>query len=247
MLLPSAVISHTTGGGGFASNGLNFYNSGSGANYLTIGALTGVVDGSIGSLSLWARFDGGDSALLPMKRQNTPYVDFYRDTDGHVQFRLFNAAQSSTYQMVSNPSIAIGSNWHHFLVSWNTNFSAGNKIGNFYMDDTNILSSTSDVFGAFNVGYTSDVNSFPLSTGNDQISLSEIWYAPGQFIDFSNSANRALFSSGGHPISLGATGNLPTGTAPAVYLHNAAATSGTNSGTGGNFTIQGTITDTTHP
>jgi hypothetical protein len=53
--------------------------------------------------------------------------------------------------------------------------------------------------------------------------ISELWIAPGQYIDWSTHGNRYKFHTmdqvGSHflPVDLGATGKAPTGTAPAVY------------------------------
>ncbi|HET7409690.1 MAG TPA: hypothetical protein VFJ13_05775, partial [Paracoccaceae bacterium] len=72
--------------------------------------------------------------------------------------------------------------------------------------------------------------------------LSEIYFAPGLYLP-----DNSLFrTSGNRP-----TGDLsldwPGGTAPLVYLRNPTASIGTNSGTGGDFTANGTITATDGP
>lgn len=243
MFLPSAVISHTTGGASFTPNGLNFYNGGSGNNYLIKSSLTGVSNSPLGSLSMWVRFDGGGGTL--MMPFNTGSVNFLQRPASN---RIVMALQNGTpfLEIDSPPGLATDTSWHHILCSWDTNHAAGAKLGNLYFDDVNVGSNT-DISSAFTVDYTTASTYMPDNSQNDQISMSEIWFAPGQYIDFTNAANRARFSSGSSPISLGSDGSLPTGTAPAVYLHNAAATAGTNSGTGGNFTVQGTITDTSPP
>ena len=75
--------------------------------------------------------------------------------------------------------------------------------------------------------------------------LAELYFAPGQYLDFSIVANRRKFiSASGKPIQLGRRGELPTGTAPLVYQHldkgEAVANFATNRGPGGDFTITGT-------
>lgn len=246
MFLPSAILSHTTGSG-YTANAVSFYNGGTGFNYLISAALTGVVDGPLGSLSMWCRMDAGDSVTINPKNSTAPAVLVQRTSTNSLLFKVTSSGGLQA-QSISNDDVLTGTSWHHILASWDTNHStAGSKILNFYLDDVNINSTQVNDSAAFNVNYTGENIVFPINNSNSNLALSEIWYAPGQFIDFSNSANRALFSSGGRPISLGATGNLPTGVAPAVYLKNAAATAGTNSGTGGNFTIQGTLANTSGP
>jgi hypothetical protein len=55
------------------------------------------------------------------------------------------------------------------------------------------------------------------------------------------------FASGGKPISLGSNGELPTGTAPIVYLRSPYTSFNTNSGTGGNFIIEAPLSQGTPP
>lgn len=248
MLLPSAVTFKGGGGPpGFTPNGLNFFNGGSGNNYLINPSLTGVVDSPLGSLSVWTKLNGGDGVQMLQKRDATNIrIDLQRGTSNVFSLRVFDNSGASFLEADGTTHIT-GTGWHHVLASWDTNHAAGFKVLYLYVDDADTSPVISDSSPAFNVGYTAENCVFSTNTTNNNTALSEIWYAPGVFIDFSLPANRALFSSGGIPISLGATGNLPTGTAPAVYLHNAAATAGINSGTGGNFTSLGTITDTAHP
>lgn len=250
MFIPSAIIAKT-GTAPFTANALNFYNGGSGNNYLITSSLSGVSDSAFGSMSIWVRYTGfpyAGSTSFKAIAGASGRVFSVLQPDGSFSFVVYDNARANNFEFDSLTTLISDTNWHHYLISWDTNHAAGAKIGQIYLDDVNIQNSTTDSSTAFNVGYTAEVvTAFSSNAINQQIQLSEIWYAPGQFIDFSVSANRAKFSLGGHPISLGATGNLPTGVAPAVYLKNAAASAGTNSGTGGNFTAQGTITDTTPP
>jgi len=45
------------------------------------------------------------------------------------------------------------------------------------------------------------------------------------------------------PADLGSNGSTPTGTQPLIYFNGDAASAGTNAGSGGNFTINGSPTD----
>ncbi len=78
--------------------------------------------------------------------------------------------------------------------------------------------------------------------------LGDVWWAPGQFLDFSLIGNRAKFHDTGTlapvPVSmLGANGQMPTGTAPAVFLTGGKSTFGTNLGTGGPLTSTSVVED----
>jgi hypothetical protein len=76
--------------------------------------------------------------------------------------------------------------------------------------------------------------------------LAEFWLAPGTYLDLTTAANIALFrGADGKPVDLGADGSLPTGSAPLIYLScrpgDAASAFATNRGTGGDFTITGSL------
>lgn len=75
-------------------------------------------------------------------------------------------------------------------------------------------------------------------------SMAELWFAPGVYLDLSVESNRRKFiSANGRPVSLGATGNAPTGTAPRIYLSGSDDNFVNNEGTGGGFTLHGTLGD----
>jgi hypothetical protein len=66
--------------------------------------------------------------------------------------------------------------------------------------------------------------------------ISDFWFTLGTAIDFS-ADNPFYDTETGKPKFLGATGELPTGSAPLIYLPLYASSAGTNLGTGGNFTV----------
>lgn len=70
--------------------------------------------------------------------------------------------------------------------------------------------------------------------------LGALWFNTS-YIDLSVAANLAKFVSGtginAVPVDLGATGELPTGTSPLIYLPMYGNNAGKNYGTGGNFTV----------
>jgi len=70
--------------------------------------------------------------------------------------------------------------------------------------------------------------------------LGALWFNTS-YIDLSVASNRAKFVSGtgidAKPVDLGATGELPTGTSPLIYLPMYGNNAGKNYGTGGDFTV----------
>lgn len=95
------------------------------------------------------------------------------------------------------------------------------------------------VGGVFN---TSHPNTLPKDDqeGNGMIgAITEMWIAPGQFIDWSNSANRLKFHNVDltgtmfAPTNLGSRGQTPTGTRPQYYFTGPPAKFPINRGVGG--------------
>ena len=66
--------------------------------------------------------------------------------------------------------------------------------------------------------------------------ISDFWFTLGTAIDFS-ADNPFYDTETDKPKFLGPTGNLPTGSAPLIYLPLYASSAGTNLGTGGDFTV----------
>lgn len=80
--------------------------------------------------------------------------------------------------------------------------------------------------------------------------IADFWFAPGINLldgvgDIPIATRRKFISAAGKPVDLGTNGDLPTGTAPAVFFSGNASNFATNKGTGGNFTVNGILTDAT--
>ena len=69
-------------------------------------------------------------------------------------------------------------------------------------------------------------------------------YMTNSYIDFSQEANRLKFRDAfGNPVDLTQQIQAAAIPTPAIYMRFPPTSFGTNSGTGGNFTVNGTITD----
>jgi hypothetical protein len=111
---------------------------------------------------------------------------------------------------------------------------------------------------ANSVGFNIPLNGRPFILGESSalsgeeganMLLADFWFAPGVSL-FENGAIpeatlRKFIDINGFPVDLGSNGQLPTGAAPAVYLHigrgAAASDFATNHGTGGAFSITGSL------
>jgi hypothetical protein len=218
---------------------------------LTRGAgLTGAADSKSGVLSFWARLDGNDGATRQIIAAATTVGG------STLRFRArfliatniftisgFNAAGTEILTIPSSTAYTAAATWRHFLASWNLATGAGHL----YVGDVSDLGSatlTDDT-----IDYTLadwGVGDHPGSGNQFSGCLSELYFAPGQYVDLSNVYWRRKFiSATGKPVHLGSDGSLATGTAPLVYHHlddgEAVANFATNRGAGGDFAITGTL------
>lgn len=213
-------------------------------------ALTGIADAKKGLLSVWVRFDGSDGAtqtlLSDVRGGSAPTWLGRSSSNNTLQFDVFNAASSQDVVFLQSvDTYGTSSAWRHVLAAWD----AATGAMHLYIGDVDALDRAES--------HTNDLNSeWTLSTdwyvGKSTFGefldgcLAELYFAPGQYLDLSVEDNRRKFiSAEGKAVDLGATGAVPTGVAPLVYLHldadEAVADFALNRGTGGNFSISGTL------
>jgi hypothetical protein len=211
-------------------------------------ALTGASDGKTFSISCRLEFDDTGTtwrAFAIDSAAGTAYVLLYR-----------NAADNKMYIVAKN---AGGSNI--LLANTTATFTSG---GAAYVQMSFDLTDTGK--RNFYVNGVAETMTWTTYT-NDTINLDEARVTIGarwsgaayadffngkiaefffttEYIDFSQEANRLKFRDAfGNPVSLGADGSTPTGTAPLIYMRFDPASQGTNAGSGGAFTVNGTISD----
>lgn len=144
--------------------------------------------------------------------------------------------------------------WQHLLQSWDVSNGTywvalnGVLLGDSTGDKSNPGSWTNTAWtGSTNNSFAGLSGGFSAGTVMDG-GMAECYLALGATaLDLSNPANVQKFRSTlGKPVNLGTDGSIPTGTAATVYQHlddgEAAANFATNRGSGGNFTITGTLT-----
>ncbi len=139
--------------------------------------------------------------------------------------------------------------YQHILLSWDTNFSAGNKLSDIYINDASNSSVIADAAGALSMftpvewAIGREVDASPTNYFGG---LSEFFARFGTYTDISVKANRRKFiSSTGRPVFLGSDGSSPFGAAPDMYFKGVGTGFNVNSGAGDNFTTNGTLTTPT--
>ena len=224
-------------------------------DYMTRGAaLTGVSNSKSGILSFWVRIDGSVSTsqysvLGSLTSQRFYCVRFTSASSNFVGISGYNSSGTSILGLQTSTAYTNSATWRHFLFSWDL----ASTAGHLYVNDSDDLNSGLNVLTNDSVDYASETNwqigASGISAGSNKFDgcIAELYFAPGQYLDFSVTNNRRRFiTSSLKPVYLGKDGAGPTGTAPLVYLHldpsEALTNFATNRGTGGDFSITGTLT-----
>lgn len=219
------------------------------APYIRSGALTGQANSATGILSYWMILDAAFSNWFSAAATSFGQVHGSSSVPGTPpawQFSLTNTALTASALNLSSAHLSGLGAWNHILLSWDLSTSTALLYINDALDTFH-----SATFGATSAHWsTLDSYTFGADWTNGGLldgGLAEVYLAPGQFLDFSVTANRRKFiSATAKPVDLGADGSTPTGTKPLVYLHldngQAASNFATNRAGNGNFSITGTLT-----
>ncbi len=220
---------------------------------------TSIPDTSVWSFSGWCQF--ADTSTFP-------YVwDLYAPSGGGLNYVAIGAnfntdisfqaghlntpSPTSFFNFGSADGLFQLNTWTHIAGSVNTNFAAGLKIGQLYVNRLNVLDPavTNDSAPAFDASWSgSDFyipdNSTDGPPGNDAADMQ--WWI-GQFIDWSVPSNLAkVIDSNGKPVDP-AIAAAAFGQQTVLFTGDA-STFGTNQGTAGAFALTGTLTNAaTHP
>jgi hypothetical protein len=217
-------------------------------DYLTRGAgLTGAADSKLWTVSVWFRIADGDSGRRLVCTASTvggagSGIFLTIDEDNRFTAIAYNNAAAAKILDIRS-SILITGRMYHALVSVDL---ANTSKRHLYIDDVSDLAQINT--------YTNDTIDFTKSDwsiggepNGDLLfdgEIGELWCAPVVYLDFSVESNRRKFIDASRvPVSLGADGSTPTGTAPLVFLSGAIATWHTNKGSGGGFTVHGALTE----
>lgn len=225
--------------------------------------LTGSVNGSVGSFSVWFAPD-------PAMVSGATYRGFfefciqaflgvwYDETDGTIHFHASDGTNVLRAKSMAG-TVVLDSRWHHVAISWNVASYIGAVGGiipasilQLYYDGNPILMSVTSIVGTgLIIPYASGVGSAStgyriwsvdgaIPTGQDlQGCCQDFWLSQTTKLDFSSSSVLGKFRTvGGRAANLGSNGQTPTGTSPNIFLHYTGGTAlstafTTNLGTGG--------------
>jgi len=154
----------------------------------------------------------------------------------------FRGVSTNGALQVSTSSILTftDTSWHKVQIAWDMANSSNRAC---IIDGTN--------YDAAFVNYTDEALDHTMDTwtiGANSVAgikftgdMSDFYFNQSERVDLV--ANNPFIDSLGKPESLGSDGAIPTGTSPLICLNKGFATWQNNSGTGGNFTENGTITE----
>jgi len=231
------------GGGSYHADAVHF----DGSSWLDTEALA-ATDNAFFSFSFWI------NPPTEIKTNNVIWVvdpeDTYRSADDFGTFLngddeavfdyyfecgLLDGSQFLKVQMITN-NVLVSSGWVHLCGSLRTDTGTGLLFVN---DVENSQISHAGTFASC------AFSGLPFYVGSDTFEgdgllgdLADVWLAPGVLVDFSVEANRRIFiSADGKPVN-------PSGfPASAVLFSGNASTFPVNQGTGGAFTLTGSLTN----
>lgn len=224
-------------------------------DYTSIGGGITISNGKVGTISVfYRRTSANNHIILANSSNNTIVGTFYLQIQTNQV--LLQARDSSNNQCLALTN-SVGDNinqWHHILMSWDL----ANSVAHCYVNDSttgNGLNSTVNTDIQYNALY--GPGDWSVGAGIDgtvgvyQKLPGDICnlYFTDEYIDISSTTNRRKFiNADGTPVSLGSDGSTPTGTAAKILMGGDATywNAGTNGGTGGSFTMTGSVTDSSN-
>lgn len=202
-------------------------------------------------LSTWLNFKGGDATRQMVYAGAGAIYRLEKDTSNKPILWCFNSAVTERLKIIGTTSLTTASGWKHLLFS--ADISIGTPALHYYLSDvddksgsSSSSSSVTDIDWTRTNHYVSSLDAGSLFMDAE---IADFFFAPGQYADFSVEANRRLFiSSTGRPVNLATA--ISTYSPIAVFRHTAGAAVSdfmTNAGSGGNYTLTGTLAEGSNP
>ena len=216
--------------------------------WLTGSGLTGV-NNITGSFWFWVTGRYGLARdIFSIFSNTSSRFEILLTTGDKLQF-LGSDTGGTQNLFVTGSTAFTDSKWHHVMFSFDLTNPAHRYI---YVDDvaetlavTTYNNATVDFAPATTPKYTFGRNPVAATANAFTGGTADFWLnaGAGTYLDLSSAANQALFinTTTKLPVSLGATGSTPTGTAPLIFFNGAGNNFAVNNGTGGAFTRSGTI------
>lgn len=207
--------------------------------------LSGNADGKLWTASFWFKrgATGGNQYIYTGTNSAAVRTHIIFNGSNQIEIRGDSTAPATVLSIHSS-AITDTASWHHCAFSIDLANSSNRHL---YIDGVSDLTVTT--YTNTNIEFTTTEHTLG-ADGSDtsklNANLADFWMN-NTYLDLSVAANRAKFrTSAGKPEYVGDSGALVTGTAPLIFCskisRNSAADFASNKGTGGGFTITGTLT-----
>ncbi len=239
------IVNIATNGGaissGFAANPVTFDNTpGSPHDYLSRASdLSGSADSKVGLFSIWFKrtVTATEEYFFGAGSTGDGFHVYFNNSDELV-VEGYNSSGTQIMRIKTDTTVT-DTSWHHFAASWNL---ANTGQRHIYLDGVSHF--TSVTYTDDTIEYTQGTwavcsrgDSFGTFTG-----CVAMPFFANEYFDLSVAGNLDNLYNAGAPVDPGANGSSVTGTQPLVYLNNTLSTFHQNLGSGGDFTVNGTIT-----
>lgn len=207
------------------------------------------VDSYTGILSVWFyptnSFSDSEWILKCSNSVGTVHYTVIGQTNGTLRLQLRNSVPADLVD-IQGTVAAAGSNWHHFLASWN--LSPGTNYDDhihLYLDDVDCKPAVPGTHTTGTKVYWGQAapSNFRAGVGDTvvtvpNVAMSGFYLNMTEYLDLSLESNRRKFiSAEGLPQPMGLQGERPTGNQPAMYFDNPVATLLANRGYLGPFQL----------
>ena len=250
-------------GGNWVGTGLPQYaapavNCDGSTTYLTLGSnLAGIADSKAATGNFWFRRDGGTGAIrdiYDIYSNATMRVEVYFDASNLIHLAGFDSTPTKDLDINGGTAYTVDGLWHHVAFTFDLNQTCTNATSNspgcqIYVDGVaQTITNTTFTNAAldFSVATTpkNSICGTPAGANKYNGDLADLWIDFGTYTDLRTASNLAQFynTATNGPVYLGADGSTPNGISPEVFLSDTTtATWPTNKGTGGGFTLNGTL------
>ena len=209
-------------------------------DYITNASPTGIADSTKFTCSGWVKpaADGGFQSYLYTLDGR---FGFIRHSDNRLSISSQSTSGATLFSNYINatPFLA-ASGWTHFAISRDSGINRWQVYINGVEDTFGTwVAGTMDFTAAGGMRFGAN-NSATNFLNSD---IADFYFNIGESLDLSTDITK--FIASGKPVDLGADGSTPTGTAPIIFFKGNATTFPDNLGTGGAFTVTGTLANAT--
>jgi len=219
-------------------------------DYLTRGAgLYQAADSKLMTFSAWVYIVAGNSGRLISSSNSVAgggsLTRVVLSTDNRFSIVGVNAADATILDVQS--SLLFSNRWNHLLASVDLSDPTKRHVYvNDVLDLALINTYTNDTIDFTKADWA--IGALPDGSSKFNGYISDLWFAPGVYLDLSIEGNRRKFYSAQKgPTDLGRRGEIPTGTAPLVYMGGPFTAWQINKGAGGSFIENGALTGVLDP